>query len=64
MEELLHEFTTKRRIKGQRTDSGSNVITEYTSSAKYGLSSDPQTDELLIEEEDDLNEELLPEPYL
>ncbi|KAL6459618.1 hypothetical protein MHYP_G00313770 [Metynnis hypsauchen] len=64
MEELLHEMATKKRIKGQRTNHGSNIITEYTSSANYGLSSDPQTDELLIEEEDDLNEEPLPEPYL
>ncbi|XP_049330945.1 collagen alpha-1(VII) chain isoform X2 [Astyanax mexicanus] len=69
MEELLHEMATKKRTKGQRTDPSSNIITEYTSSAKYQLSSDPQTDEALIteeeEEEDELNEELLlPEPDL
>ncbi|GAA6084544.1 collagen alpha-1(VII) chain isoform X1 [Tachysurus ichikawai] len=58
MEELLHEISTKKRTKGQRINPDSNIITEYTSSVKYELSSEPQTDGLLPEDVD-LNESYL-----
>ncbi|XP_048123206.1 collagen alpha-1(VII) chain isoform X1 [Alosa alosa] len=40
MEELLHEFSTNRRAKGDRKEPSSNIITEYTSAVKYDVSGD------------------------
>ncbi|XP_060759433.1 collagen alpha-1(VII) chain isoform X3 [Neoarius graeffei] len=57
MEELLHEISTKKRTKGQRINPDSNIISEYTNSVKYDLSSEPGTDGLLTDEVD------LDEPY-
>ncbi|XP_062864437.1 collagen alpha-1(VII) chain [Trichomycterus rosablanca] len=62
MEELLHEMTNKRKLKGQKTNHNSNIITENTNLVKYKLSSKPQTDELLVEEENYVVKEQLPEP--
>ncbi|XP_031439023.1 collagen alpha-1(VII) chain isoform X2 [Clupea harengus] len=43
MEELLHEFNTNRRDKGERKEPSSNVITEYTSAVKYDVPSEVLT---------------------
>lgn len=62
MEELLHEISTSRRVKGDRRDPDSNIITEYTSSVKYSHPQEPLPDTDLIEEESDLEEGQMPEP--
>ncbi|KAK7130018.1 hypothetical protein R3I93_019606 [Phoxinus phoxinus] len=62
MEELLHEIGTSRRVKGDRQEPDSNVITEYTSSVKYSHPQEILPDTDLIEEESDLEEGQTPEP--
>ncbi|XP_043093461.1 collagen alpha-1(VII) chain isoform X2 [Puntigrus tetrazona] len=62
MEELLHEISTSRRVKGDRQEPDSNIITEYTSSVKYSHPQESLPDSDLTEEETDLEEGQMPEP--
>ncbi|XP_051546820.1 collagen alpha-1(VII) chain-like [Myxocyprinus asiaticus] len=62
MEELLHDITTNRRVKEERHEPDSNIITEYTSSEKYSQPPDSPPDVDLIEEESDLEDGKMPEP--
>ncbi|XP_026092718.1 collagen alpha-1(VII) chain-like isoform X1 [Carassius auratus] len=62
MEELLHEISTSRRVKGDRQEPDSNIITEYTSSVKYSHPEESLPDTDLTEEEADFEEGQMPEP--
>ncbi|KAM4615653.1 uncharacterized protein col7a1l [Polymixia lowei] len=60
IEELLHVLGTSRRTKEGKETHNSNIITEYTSSVKFGLSSQPLS-EIDTIEDPDLDRQL-PEP--
>ncbi|KAL2102658.1 hypothetical protein ACEWY4_001826 [Coilia grayii] len=57
MEELLHDFSTNRRAKGERKEPSSNIITEYTSAVKYDVSSEVLAESEVHGEEEDTGEQ-------
>ncbi|XP_057179413.1 collagen alpha-1(VII) chain isoform X2 [Triplophysa rosa] len=62
MEELLHDISTNRRVKGERQEPDSNIITEYTSSVKYSHAHESLSSVDVSTEESDLDEGQMPEP--
>ncbi|XP_028810191.1 collagen alpha-1(VII) chain isoform X2 [Denticeps clupeoides] len=41
MEELLHDFSSRKRVKVKEHETSSNIITEYTNAVNYEFSSEP-----------------------
>ncbi|XP_030635498.1 collagen alpha-1(VII) chain [Chanos chanos] len=63
MEELLEVISSNKRVKGERKEPSSNIITEYTSAVKFDISAERVTDVRSVEEEERDTEGQLPEPY-